>query len=86
MSGIQQRDPKKTIKRCEVSVCNEVATQQLLGVRNVGLYVFDVCAKHHREKYDPELEETYLRTFKSLGHFGVRELDNFFEKKLTSST
>ena len=60
------------ITRCEASGCNEVASRRVLGVRNVGLHVFAVCDEHYREKYDNELEETYLRTYKRLGRFGVR--------------
>lgn len=92
MSGIQQKDPKKKIKRCEVSGCSKAATGQVLGVRNVPvrfsheLHVFDVCDSHFEEKHDSELEETYLRTYESLGKFGIKELDSFFEKKLVKKT
>ena len=73
---------KMTVTRCEAYGCNEVAILQVLGVRNVGLTVFDVCAKHHEERYNRELEKTYLRTYERLGSYGVKELDDFF-KKLT---
>ena len=81
MSGTRRRDPKGRIRRCEASGCNEVATLQVLGALDIGLHVFNVCAKHYKEKHDSMLEETYLRSFQRLGKFGVRTLDDFFEKK-----
>ena len=86
MSGIRRRGPKRRIRRCEASVCNEVASRQLLGVRSVGLHVFNVCTEHYRERFDSELEETYLRTYRRLGKWGIEELDDYFKKKLIGDT